>query len=225
MARPLPIAVLVSGRGSTLEALAETVQGGHLPARLAIVVADRPHAPAIELARHRGLPTEVLPYRGLPEAEWADRLDRLLGDRGVELVVLAGFLAILPERFLARWEGRVINLHPSLLPRHGGRGFYGTHVLAATLASGDLETGVTVHLVTREVDGGPILAQERVVIAPGETVETLRERLRPYEIALLERVIRDFADGVLPLPYTGARAADSRPGRPGGRGPAPGGRR
>jgi phosphoribosylglycinamide formyltransferase 1 len=201
MSRPLPIAVLVSGKGTTLEALAETTQGGHLPARIAIVVSDRPHAPAIERARYRGLPTEVLPFRGIAEEEWADRLDRLLRDRGVELVVLAGFLAILPGRFLGRWRGRVINLHPSLLPRYGGRGLYGHRVLEAVLASRDIETGVTVHMVTGEVDAGPILEQRRISIAPGETAELLRERLRPYEIAALESVIRRFADGDLPLPF------------------------
>jgi phosphoribosylglycinamide formyltransferase-1 len=201
MSRPLPLAVLVSGEGTNLQALAETVQGGHLPARIVIVVSDRPHAPAIERARHRGLPTEVLPYRGMEEDVWADRLDALLRARGAELIVLAGFLAILPARFLDRWQGRVINLHPALLPDFGGRGFYGHHVLQAILESGRTETGVTVHLVTPEVDRGPILEQRRFPIGPGETPETLRERLRPYEIAVLESVIRRFADGALPLPY------------------------
>lgn len=201
MSRPLPVALLVSGAGTTMEALAESMQGGHLPARVALVLADRPHARAIERARHRGLPTEVLPFRGMAEAEWVDRADRILHERGAELIVLAGFLAILPARFLERWAGRVINLHPSLLPKYGGRGFYGTHVLEAILASGDAETGVTVHLVTADVDAGPILEQRRFPIGPGETVEMLRERLRPYEIAALENVIRAFADGELPLPY------------------------
>lgn len=201
MSRPLPLALFVSGAGTTMEAIAESTQGGHLPARVALVLADRPHARAIERARHRGLPTEVLPFRGLPEGEWVERADRILHQRGVELVVLAGFLAILPPKFLERWAGRVINVHPSLLPKYGGRGFYGAHVLEAILASGDAETGVTVHLVTPDVDAGPVLAQRRIPLGPGETVETLRERIRPYEIAALESVIRDFADGVLPLPY------------------------
>lgn len=201
MSRPLPIAVLVSGQGTTLQALAETTQGGHLPARIVIVVSDRPHAPAIERARHRGLPTEVLPFRGMGEESWSDRLDALLKERGAELVVLAGFLAILPPRFLDRWTGRVINLHPSLLPKYGGRGMYGHRVFEQTIANGDDEAGVTVHLVTADVDRGPILEQRSVLIGPGETPETLRERLRPYEIAALESVIRKFADGQLPLPY------------------------
>lgn len=218
MTRPLPLGMLVSGEGTTLQAIAETTQGGHLPARVALVVSDRPHAPAIERARARGLATEVLPFRGLPETEWCDRLDTALRTHGVELVVLAGFLAILPRRFLDRWSGRVINLHPSLLPRYGGRGFYGARVLQAAIDAGDPETGATVHLVTPEVDRGPILEQRRVPILTGETPETLRERLRPYEIAALESVIRRFADGVLPLPYPSAagppRAGQGREGRP-----------
>jgi phosphoribosylglycinamide formyltransferase-1 len=217
MSRPLPLAVFVSGQGTTLDALAEGMQGGHLPARIAIVLADRPHAVAIERARHRGLATEVLPFRGMPESEWVDRADRILHARGVELIVLAGFLAILPARFVELWEGRIINLHPSLLPRFAGRGYYGTRVLEAIIESGEPETGVTVHMVTPAVDEGPVLEQRSFFVSPGESVETLRERIRPYELAALESVIRQFADGTLPLPYhpparttpTGARR---RPG-------------
>jgi phosphoribosylglycinamide formyltransferase 1 len=207
MSRPLPIALLVSGQGTTADALAETVQGGRLAARIAIVVSDRPHAPAIERARNRGLPTEVLPFRGVDEPTWCRELDTLLRDQRVELVVLAGFLSILPAAFVRLWEGRIINLHPSLLPKYGGRGYYGPRVFAAILASGDAETGVSVHLVTAEVDRGAVLEQRRITIGPGETPETLRERIRPYEIAALESVIRRFADGVWPLPYRAAPAA------------------
>ncbi len=217
MSRPLPLAILVSGPGTTLQALAETIQGGHLPARIVIVVSDRPHSPAIERARHRGLATEVLPFRGMEEELWSDRLDQLLRDRGAELIVLAGFLAILPVRFLDRWTGRIINVHPSLLPRYGGRGYYGRRVLDEILASGDAETGVSVHVVTAEVDGGPILEQRSFTIPTGETAETLRERLRPYEIAALESVIRRFADAQLPLPYPpGPRTLTGAGSRSGG---------
>ena len=201
MTRPLAVGVLVSGEGTTLDGLAELVLGHHLDVRIALVVADRPHAKAIERARQRGLPTLVLPARGTDPEVWSARLTQELVDQGVALVVLAGFLSILPSSWLERWRGRAINVHPSLLPKYGGPGMYGRRVLEATLAAGELETGVTVHLVTPEVDRGPPIARERVPIEPGDTVELLRDRLHPVEVALLAATIRRFAEGSLPLPY------------------------
>jgi phosphoribosylglycinamide formyltransferase-1 len=199
--RVLTIGVLVSGEGTTLDAIAELASGGHLPVHIALVVADRPHAPAIERARRRGLATLVLPSRGVPLEAWASRLTRELRERGVELVVLAGFLTILPPGWVADWPGRAINLHPALLPRHGGPGFYGARVHEAVLAAGERETGATVHVVTGEVDRGPTIAQERLEVLPGDTPASLRARLHPVEVELLAATLRRFADGSLPLPY------------------------
>jgi phosphoribosylglycinamide formyltransferase 1 len=201
MSRLLPVAFLVSGEGTTLEAMAELVAGGHLPIRIVLVTADRPHIAAIERARRYGLPTSVLPLRGMSEAEWATQLDAQLTDRGAELVVLAGFLAILPRVWLDRWMGRVINVHPSLLPKYGGRGYYGMRVHRAVLSARERETGVTVHLVTPEVDSGPVLLQERSPVESADTVESLRDRLHPVEVRLLAEAIRRFAEGRWPLPY------------------------
>jgi phosphoribosylglycinamide formyltransferase-1 len=202
MVRPLHVGVLISGEGTTLDALAETIAGGHLPARIAIVVADRPHAPGLEKARRRGLPTSVLPMRGRDEAGWAAELDATLRGTGVDLVTLAGFLAVLPPPFLSRWQGRVINVHPSLLPAFGGRGMYGNKVHEAVLKSGVAESGASVHLVTSDLDAGPILLQESVPVLPGDTAETLRERVRPVELKLLHESVRRFADGRWALPFT-----------------------
>lgn len=205
MTRLLPIAVLVSGEGTTLDALAKRAAEGQLPVRIVLVVADRPNAPAIERARRRGLATVVLPSRGLEPRVWSERLSRELEGAGAELVVNAGLLSILPDDWVERWAGRAINLHPSLLPRFGGRGMYGDRVHRAVLAAGDPETGATVHLVTGDVDAGPVIAQERVPVRPGDTPEMLRARLHPVEVELLASTLRRFADGSLPLPY---RAAD-----------------
>jgi len=199
--RPLPVAVLVSGEGTTLDALAELVSGDHLPVRIALVVADRPEAPAVERARRRGLPTLVHPSRGVDLERWSRDVSAELTVRGVELVVLAGFLTILPPAFLDRWRGRAVNVHPSLLPKYGGPGMYGARVHRAVLASGDRTTGATVHLVTADVDGGPALAQAPVEVVPGDTPATLRARLHPVEVKLLAEVLRRFAEGSLPLPY------------------------
>ena len=204
MTRTLSVAVLVSGEGTTLEGLAELAAGGHLPIRICLVVSDRPNIPAIERARRRGIPTAVLPTRGADPDAWSDRLTKELVDQGVELVVLAGYLSILPTRWVERWAGRAVNIHPALLPRHGGPGMYGTRVHKAVLAAGESETGATVHIVTNDVDGGPIVAQERMPVLASDTPESLRVRLHPIEVALLASTLRRFADGDLPLPHTSA---------------------
>jgi len=211
MTRILTLGMLVSGEGTTLEALAEQAAGGHVPARIAMVLSDRPYAPALEKARRRGLATAVLPLRGIPAETWTAKATQILVGAGVELVVLAGFLSILPPSFTKAWAGRAINLHPSLLPRYGGKGLYGDKVHAAVLAAGDTETGATLHLVTDAVDGGPILAQQRVLVEPGDTPERLRHRVQAAERVALYSVITRFAEGQWPLPY-----ADS-PGRAGSR--------
>lgn len=216
MSRVLPVGVLVSGEGTTLDALAELALGHHLPARFALVVADRPHAPAIEKARRRGLPTLVLPARGVDPETWATQLTQALDARGVELVVLAGFLTILPSSWVERWRGRAINVHPSLLPKYGGPGMYGSRVHAAVLAHREQESGATVHLVTGDLDAGPALAQMRVPVASDDTPETLRARLHPVEVDLLAQTIRRFADGTLPLPHPVAGSSPRRPDEGGG---------
>lgn len=201
MPRRLALGVLASGEGTTLDALAEQAAGGHVPARIAIVVSDRPYAPVLEKARRRGLATAVLPLKGASPDEWAARATKVLTEAGVELVVLAGFLSILPPAFTKAWEGRAVNIHPSLLPRYGGRGLYGDRVHAAVLASGDTETGATIHLVTDDVDGGPVLVQQRVLVEPGDTPERLRHRVQAAERVALYSVIARFAEGAWPLPY------------------------
>lgn len=201
MPRRLALGVLASGEGTTLDALAEQAAGGHVPARVAIVLSDRPYAPVLEKARRRGLATAVLPVKDTPPEKWSARATQVLKDAGVELVVLAGFLSIVPPPFTKAWAGRAINIHPSLLPRYGGKGLYGDRVHAAVLAAGDVETGATIHLVTDEVDGGPVLAQQRVLIEPGDTPERLRHRVQAAERVALYGVIARFAEGEWPLPY------------------------
>lgn len=210
MTRPLRVAVFASGQGTTFDALAEAVTGGHLPVQITLVLSDRPHAPVIERARRRGVPTAVVPLAGVAAELWADRVDRVLADIGVDLIVLAGFLSIVPSPWLRRWAGRVINLHPSLLPRYSGPGMYGLRVHRAVLAAGETQTGASVHLVTEEVDRGPVLAQAPVPVRPGDTPESLRERVQARERELLFSVLSEFADGRWPLPYRAAGPAGAR---------------
>ncbi len=197
----LSVAVLASGEGTTLEALAERAAHGALSIRFVLVVSDRPGAPVLARADRLGLPSVMLSPKGVVRDAWASQLTAALEARGVELVVLAGFLPILPPSWVARWQGRAVNLHPSLLPRYGGPGFHGLHVHEAVLAAGDRETGASVHLVSAEVDRGTVLAQRRLAVRPGESVASLRERLHPVEIELLAETLARFADGSLPLPY------------------------
>ena len=206
MHRTVALAVLVSGEGTTLNALAELVQGGHLPVRIVLVLSDRPHAPAIEKARARGIPTLVLPFHGSSPTDWSEHATRALRGRDAELVLLAGFLSILPHEFLAEWSGRVVNVHPSLLPRHGGPGMFGAKVHAAVLAAGERTSGATVHVVTDAVDGGPILLQESLPVLPGDTPASLRERLRPVEVGMIARVLREVAEGRRTLPFAQSEA-------------------
>jgi phosphoribosylglycinamide formyltransferase-1 len=216
MTRPLALAVFVSGAGTTLDALATALERGAIPARVALVVADRDGIPALAVAARHGIPASVVPMGRADPNGASERLDAVLPTGSVDLVVLAGLRAILPGGWLARWEGRVVNVHPSLLPRHGGPGLYGHHVYDAILASGDRESGATVHVVTEEVDAGPRLLQDRFPVEPGDTPESLQARTQALERRLLVEAVARFADGRWPLPYDGSEArAGPRDGRRG----------
>lgn len=212
MRLPLRVGILASGEGTTFDGLAAALAPEPERVRLVLLLSDRAGAPVLERAERRGIPTAVVAPSDGGDTAWAERITTELLAREVDLVVLAGFLAILPAPWVERWRGRAMNLHPSLLPRYGGRGMHGRRIHEAVLAAGDRETGATVHLVTGTVDGGPPVAQERLPVRPDDTPETLRERLRPVEVELLAATLRRFADGALPLPYPGGddRARDGR---------------
>src|SRR5262249_35467107 len=151
--------------------LHELIARGALAAELALLVSDRDGIGALERGRRLGVPTLVLPYKNLGADEFAARVFAELEARGVVLCVLAGFLRLL--RVPAAWRGRVINIHPALLPAFGGKGFYGDRVHAAVLASGVEETGCTVHFVDEQYDHGAPILQRRVPVLPGDDVRTL----------------------------------------------------
>ena len=201
MPRPLAIAVFVSGEGTTLDGLSDRLAAAPIGAEIRIVLSDRPTAPALERARRKGIETVAIPRRGASAEAWTRRATDALELRGVELIVLAGFLSIIPPEFVDRWPGRIINLHPSLLPRFGGPGLYGARVHEAVLRSGAAETGVSVHVVTKEVDRGPVLLQRRVPVLRDDTPGSLRARLHPLEVDLLAEALEGFVRGRWPLPY------------------------
>jgi len=173
------IAVLVSGTGTNLQALIEAVEIGTIPAAIAVVLSDRPGVAALARAQAAGIPAVVCD-RAVYGSRVSGALSRAIPD-DVRLVVLAGFLSILTEPLLDRFRRRIINIHPALLPRHGGPGMYGLHVHEAVLDAGDPETGCTVHFVDAGTDTGETLLQRTIPVIPGESAPELARRLLPVE--------------------------------------------
>ena len=182
---PVRVAVLVSGGGTNLQALLDALHDSPI-ARVALVISSRPDAGALARARRAGVPTTVLRDPGDP-AELHSAL------AGAQLVVLAGYLKLVHSSVVARFRGRMINIHPALLPAFGGPGMYGRRVHEAVLASGAKESGATVHFVDEAFDRGAIIAQEKVPVQKGDTAETLAARVREAEHRLLPKVVLDLA--------------------------------
>jgi phosphoribosylglycinamide formyltransferase 1 len=193
---PMRVAVCISGRGSNLDALAERLaDDGH--AEIVLVLSNRADAPGLLRAAAAGVPAEAL-TDAADGAEWLERLER----RQADLVVLAGYLKLVPRAVIERFRGRIVNVHPALLPAFGGRGMYGHRVHEAVLASGAAESGATVHLVDEEYDRGTILAQERVPVEPGDTPERLAARVLAAEHRLLPAVVLAAAQAGRPVPLS-----------------------
>ena len=194
------IAVLVSGGGTNLQALIDAQQAGRIEnGRIALVVSSNPDAFALERAAKADIPTAVLRRKAFDTADaYAGALDALLREKGIGLVVLAGFMTVLPDSFCRAWENRIINVHPSLIPSFCGEGFYGLHVHEAALAKGVKVTGATVHFVSEVVDGGAIIAQKAVEVEEGDTPEVLQRRvMEQAEWILLPQAVSDFCAGRL----------------------------
>ena len=182
------LGVLVSGRGTNLEAILDAGLS------VALVVSNRPGVRALEVAAAHGVPSVVLRRSEYADASARDAaIGAALAEAGVELAVLAGWDQLLRPEYFAAFEGRTINVHPSLLPAHGGPGMMGIEVHRSVLHAGDPETGVTIHDVTAELDAGPILAQARVPVEPGDDAETLAARVLAEEHRLLVATLRGLA--------------------------------
>ncbi len=188
------LAVLVSGKGTNLQAILDASRDPDYPAEVVVVVSDRPGAYALERARQAGVPAYVVPWCKDPK-EFGARLAEVLERHGAQWVCLAGFLRILDTEFVERYRGRILNIHPSLLPAFGGKGMYGERVHQAVLRAGVRESGCTVHFVTAEVDAGPVVAQVRVPVLPDDTVETLAARVAEQEHRLYPEAIRRVVTG------------------------------
>ena len=173
------IAVLVSGGGTNLQALLEAEDAGKIPhGEIAMVISNNPNAYALERARNFGVPAAVINKKELGSQEaFETQLNAVLERNGTDLIILAGFMCILSEKFTSKWPKRIINVHPSLIPSFCGEGFYGLRVHQAALDYGVKVTGATVHFVNEIPDGGEIIAQKAVYIEEGDTPETLQRRV------------------------------------------------
>ncbi|GAB3027055.1 phosphoribosylglycinamide formyltransferase [Oleiagrimonas citrea] len=190
----LPVAVLASGRGSNLQALIRARDAG-LPIDLRLVASDRAEAPALRHAEAAGIATLALDPAGYATRRDYDlELFRRVAESGAELLVLAGFMRILDADAVNPWRGRMINVHPSLLPKYRG-----LHTHRRALEAGDAEHGASVHFVSPELDGGPVIAQARIDVRPDDTETTLAERLLPLEHRLLPAAVALIASGRLHL--------------------------
>lgn len=194
---PTRVAVAVSGRGSNLAALLDRL-AGETVASVVLVLSDRPEAQALERARAAGIEAVAL-------ANWRSGTEwlALLEAQRVDLLVLAGYLKLVPAAVIERFRGRIINVHPALLPAFGGKGMYGHRVHEAVLQSGVAESGATIHLVDEEYDRGAILAQERVPVMPGDTPDSLAARVLAVEHSLLPAVVLAAARAGRPVPLGG----------------------
>ncbi len=196
----LNIAVLVSGGGTNLQALLDAQTAGEIHGgRIALVLASKPGVYALERAQRAGVPSSVIVRREFPTQEaYDDALLARLAEAKIDLVVLAGFLTIISERVVARYENRILNVHPSLIPSFCGEGFYGLRVHEEALRRGVKVTGATVHFVNNVCDGGPIVLQKAVAVEEGDTPETLQRRvMEQAEWKLLPKAVSLFCEGRL----------------------------
>ena len=174
------IAVLVSGGGTNLQALIDAEAAGKIPhGEIDLVISNNPNAYALERARQAGIPAAIISKKecGGDQRKFEQWIQMTLERDGIDLIILAGFMCILTEKFTSRWPNRILNIHPSLIPSFCGAGFYGLHVHEAALARGVKVTGATVHFVNEIPDGGPILLQKAVEIQEGDTPEILQRRV------------------------------------------------
>ncbi|MBC57445.1 MAG: phosphoribosylglycinamide formyltransferase [Confluentimicrobium sp.] len=185
------VAILISGGGSNMVALVQSMVGDH-PARAVLVLSNNPQATGLVRAAQMGVPTAAVDHRpfGKDRAAFEAEVQAELEKAQADILCLAGFMRILTPGFIAKWEGRILNIHPSLLPKYKG-----LHTHARAIEAGDAEHGCSVHEVTAELDDGPILGQARVPVLPGDTPETLAARVLPMEHQLYPEVLRRFAVG------------------------------
>ncbi len=191
--KPCRVVVLISGGGTNLQALIDAQQAGQLPVEIAAVISNRPDVKGLQRATSAGIPADVLDHTAFASREDFDRaLTTLIDSHSPDLLVLAGFMRILTAEFTGHYLGRMLNIHPSLLPK-----YQGLHTHQRAIDAGDSCHGVTVHFVTAELDGGPAVVQAKVGIKAGDTAETLAQRVQQQEHIIYPLAVNWFANGSL----------------------------
>lgn len=183
------IAVLVSGSGSNLQSIIDNVENGNLNCEITYVIADR-ECYGLQIAEKHGIETLLLDRKIIDNKLANEIIDSTLEGCKTDYIVLAGYLSILTEKFIKKWDKRVINIHPSLLPKFGGKGMYGIKVHEAVIKAGEKESGCTVHFVTNEIDAGEIITNVKVPVLEDDTPETLQKRVLEQEHKLLIKGIK-----------------------------------
>jgi phosphoribosylglycinamide formyltransferase 1 len=191
----LKIGVLASGGGSNLQSIIDRSLDGSLAGDVTLVISNNSAAKALDRARRHGIDSLHISALTEESFEAADRrIEVELKSRGIDLVVLAGYMKKVGPRLLHTYAGRIVNIHPALLPKFGGEGMYGMRVHEAVIAAGEKESGATVHLVDNAYDHGQILSQQKVPVLPGDTPETLQKRVLEKEHEILPRTIQELAE-------------------------------
>ncbi|MGB2825518.1 MAG: phosphoribosylglycinamide formyltransferase [Thermoplasmata archaeon] len=205
----LRIGILASGGGTNLQAIIDSCERGEIDGDVVVVISNVFNASALDRARKHGIAVFCFPHEGLTREQHETDVIECLGQHQVDLVCLAGYLRMLTPLMIDKYAGRVINTHPALLPSFGGKGMHGLNVHEAVIDCGCKVSGCTVHVVTAEVDGGPILLQKAVPVLEDDTPETLQERILKEEHKLYPRAVQLFAQGKVKIDGKRARILET----------------
>lgn len=190
------LAVFASGGGSNLQSIINEIEAGTLDARIVFVLSNNSGAKALERARSRNIPAVHFSAVTFPDpGEYERQMLSLLQEHGADVIVLAGYMKLIPARIVKAFSGRILNIHPALLPKFGGQGMFGMNVHRAVIAAKEKESGATVFFVTEEYDSGPVVLQERVPVLADDTAEALQKRVLAVEHRLYPEAIRRVLDG------------------------------
>lgn len=194
---------LASHRGSNVQAILENIEQGQLPASPKVIISNNPYSGVLELARNKNVPHYCLNEKNYPlEFGSLDQaLVNILHEHQVNVVILAGYMKKIGNRLLEAYPNRILNIHPSLLPKHGGAGMYGLNVHQSVIDSGDRETGATIHLVNWEYDRGRILAQCKVEVSPDDTADSLAAKVLKIEPVLYTKTLKEIQNGSIDLDH------------------------
>jgi phosphoribosylglycinamide formyltransferase-1 len=189
---------MVSGGGTNLQSIIDNIENGYINAKISVVLSSRKDAFALTRAKRHGIKSEVCsPKKYSSELDYSKKLINILDKYEPDLIVLAGFMSVLSDEFIEKYENKIMNTHPSLLPAFGGKGFYGHHVHKAVLNYGVKVSGATIMFVTKEIDKGPIILQKAVKVSEDETIDSLQEKVLKIEHQLYPKAIKLYSEGKL----------------------------